>query len=223
MKTFIGTFFSTLVLACSAGAEAPAWVNKNYTGAVEIRRNAASADSLIIAIDSIHGNVRDGVANAAYVFYTATPAADVSFHAEHAHIEDIAGRQLVIVANGRQLVFALAGEEIRHRAEGAVTFTDGVGIARHWGEEVSRLRVTNGEPTAQIGCGGGGGGSGEPCYSDWSVGGGGGGGCNSGGPGATSCSIEATVLGSGGSCSVSCGPGYYACCSYSANCKCIKY
>ena len=221
MKTLIGTLLAVLAIACTATADAPAWVNKNYTGAVEIRRNVASADSLIIAIDQLQGDSRDGTADVAYVFYTATPAADVQFHADRAHIEDVGGRQLVIVANGQHLVFTLAGEEIRNRAEGALMFTDGVGIARHWGESVSHLQVGTGEPTAQIGCDGDG--SGEPCYSDWSLGGGSGGGCSSGGPGATSCSIEATVLGSGGACSVTCGPGYYACCSYSSNCRCVKY
>ena len=220
MKTLIGTLFTVLVV-CTASADAPAWVNKNYTGAVEIHRNAASADSLIIAIDSIRGGERDGAADVAYVFYTTAPAADVQFHAERAHIEDLGGRQLVIVANGQHLVFTLAGEEIRNRAEGALMFTDGVGIARHWGEDVSGLQIGTGEPTAQVGCDGDG--SGEPCYSDWSLGGGGSGRCDSGGPGATSCSIEGTVLGSGGSCSVTCQAGYYACCSYSSNCRCIKY
>ncbi|HEY0156851.1 MAG TPA: hypothetical protein VGF28_06105 [Thermoanaerobaculia bacterium] len=222
MKALIGTFLAVIAVACSAVAEPRPWVNKTYTGAVEIRRNAASTDSLIIAIDTVRGNARDGVADTAYVFYTATPAADVQFHAERAHVEDIGGRQLVIMAGERKVIFALAGEEIRNRAEGALTFSDGAGIARHWGDEVSLLRVGSGEPTAQVGCDGDG--SSEPCYSDWSVGGGGGGGrCDSGGPGATSCSIEAQVWSSGGSCSVSCGPGYYACCSYSANCRCIRY
>ena len=48
--------------------------------------------------------------------------------------------------------------------------------------------------------------------------------CYSGGPGASSCSIEAgiDIVGSGmsGSCSVSCNQGYYACCSI--RCICCK-
>jgi hypothetical protein len=219
MKTLLGV----MLFAVSAFAgDQPPWVNKTYTGAVEIRRNSASDPSLIIAVDSMRGGQRDGVVDVAYVFYTATPAADVQFRAERAHVEDVGGRQLLVVADGRQLVFALADEQITNRAEGAVVFKDGIGLARYWGEEVTHLRMTSGEPTAEVGCDGGTGG--EPCYSDWSLGGGGGGGgCNSGGPGATACSIEATVLGSGGSCSVTCGPGYYACCSYTGNCKCIRY
>jgi|GEM_PF-6271553 len=38
------------------------------------------------------------------------------------------------------------------------------------------------------------------------------GGCDSGGEGATDCSISSNTIG-GGSCSVSCGSGYYACCN----------
>ena len=58
----------------------------------------------------------------------------------------------------------------------------------------------------------------------WEGGGGSGGGsstCDSGGPGATSCSAS----GGGSSCSVTCGAGYYACCTASGGlktCKCIK-
>lgn len=47
--------------------------------------------------------------------------------------------------------------------------------------------------------------------------------CDSGGKGSTSCSVEAYTLGSGGSCSTSCANGYYACCSLTKGCKCIKY
>jgi len=50
--------------------------------------------------------------------------------------------------------------------------------------------------------------------------------CTSGGPGATTCSIQVSggIAGIGGSfeCSVTCGSGYYACCSATAmgcNCK----
>ena len=46
--------------------------------------------------------------------------------------------------------------------------------------------------------------------------------CDSGGRGSTSCSIEAYTIGSGGSCSTSCLPGYYACCSLTKGCKCIR-
>ncbi len=44
--------------------------------------------------------------------------------------------------------------------------------------------------------------------------------CSSGGPGATSCSIDDPISG----CSVSCASGYYACCSAgSNNCYCVEH
>lgn len=43
-------------------------------------------------------------------------------------------------------------------------------------------------------------------------------GCIAGGPGSTSCSMEAGGI----SCSVSCGGGYYSCCSLTSGCKCVK-
>jgi hypothetical protein len=45
-------------------------------------------------------------------------------------------------------------------------------------------------------------------------------GCISGGPGATSCSVQGSIAGGGAGCRVSCGGGTYACCNLSG-CHCI--
>jgi hypothetical protein len=217
--------FVALVLATLAASARPAdqpWVEKTYSGAVEIRRGVTPEVQLIVAIDSVRGGVRDGFADVAYVFYSEGPAPDFRFQAEHANVEDIGGKQLVIVANGQHLVFAIGDETPVKRSENAFVFANGVGLARYWGDHVSGMRVAaNDGTTAQVGCGGEA--DGGECYSDWSLGSGGGGSsCSSGGRGSTSCSIEATVMNSGGACSVSCQPGYYACCTYSSGCFCVK-
>jgi hypothetical protein len=62
-------------------------------------------------------------------------------------------------------------------------------------------------------------------YPDWWYalnGGGGGTSCSQGGPGASSCSLSGTVNGTGMNCSVTCWPGYYACCSLTNGCKCVR-
>lgn len=209
------------VISASAGA-APATVTSSYSGAVEIRRDAADATALIIAVDSIQSGPRDGFADVAYVFYSESASPDFAFRAERAHVEDFGGSQLVVMANGRHLVFSIGGETPLERGRNATVFANGAGLARHWGDEVAKLRVADDGSAGRVGCDGPDTG---PCYSDWSLGyGGGSGGCDVGGCPATSCSVGG---GNSGTCSVTCPAGYCACCNYgglvtNSGCRCIR-
>jgi hypothetical protein len=197
-------------------------LDKSYTGAVEIRRSSAPGAPLIVAIDLIERGERDGFADHAYVFYMNAPAPDLRFVAERAHVEDLGGRQLFIVAPGAQFVFTLEGEVAKRKPESATRFVDGTGLARHWGEHVKALRVADRDgATSQVGCDGEDSGA---CYSDWSLGGAGGGSCDVGGYPATACSASNGTF----TCQVTCPTGYYACCNYGhmlkqPSCQCVKF
>ncbi|HEX8255847.1 MAG TPA: hypothetical protein VF846_22095 [Thermoanaerobaculia bacterium] len=209
-----------LVLAACATVQASPRADaapKISTGAVEVRTGIGPDPTIVIAIDEAREGQRDGMADAAYVYYTESSVPRIRHVFDVAVVEDF-GDRIIVSGSGKRLIFALRdAKAIPARTNDLGTFTDGIGIGRYSDGHVTGMRVSSeaDASTSRPGCDGPD--SGE-CYSDWSLGGGASGAnCPSGGPGTISCTASCP----GFSCSASCTPGYYACCACTS-CKCVR-
>ncbi|HYO79423.1 MAG TPA: hypothetical protein VE010_23355 [Thermoanaerobaculia bacterium] len=183
---------------------------------MEVRTGIGPEPTIVIAIDEVREGQRDGMADAAYVYFTESSVPLIRHVLDVAVIEDF-GDRVIISGSGKRLVFALRdAKAIPPRKGDLATFTDGIGISRYSDGHVAGMRIAaEADVNSLVGCDGPDSG---PCYSDWSLGGSGSGGnCPSGGPGSSSCTASCP----GFSCSASCNPGYYACCACTS-CRCVR-
>ncbi len=176
-----------------------------------------SDETVLVSVDTDN----DGFADELFRFF-ALPAPSVSFYSGNASIE-FRGDELIVISGetGELYAFSVGPPRLPQRVFGtgpSVSIFPGYGLNHEMGPHVNKIYMPWPQKGRRVPV--------SLLVPDDAPGGGGSGGCQSGGIGASSCSITA----GGGSCSVSCVSGYYACCSQVADpiccspyCRCIKY
>lgn len=217
----IGLLCSFVLLLTPAALAAP----DSMPADVFIR---ARGNVVTIAVDRHNRQSSDGFVDIVYRYRSEMAFEPLEIVIKHAQLES-EPRRLLISAPNLQRAFlfdladATAPEEWFHPSIAVTRFRGGFELSRRTVPADSRYSLEalqngrgSGGPVTQC-CPG----TENPEPGDGELGAGMT--CDSGGRGSTSCSVEAYILGSGGSCSTSCTNGYYACCSLTKGCKCIKY